>query len=382
MNDSDIIQGLRAYDPLITRNYFYAYCTQAYRIFSHRYGLAGKSGLDFFSLAHDYYIRLVQEHFDSLEQRPQGMSLRNWMIGAFRYVILDALRAYSHIYDHLSAAEPDQLLDQLASNPDEGLLQQVVQQVDSCYSDRTMSEIARMIFVLGYKQNEVAAELRLTPSAVNQRYKRMMDQVIIPYVSINYPFGLPAATVSCAEAEPGFECMPKAMPCGPAYSKFSLSNVFGRSDDAAVRRRGLSKKLFGPHSRKRPDRSRRTTPALVTALEEGEIFVFGSNLPGIHVGGAASQAVRFGAVTGVGVGPAGRTYAIPTMHGNLENVQHYVLDFVSYAQEHREQQFLVIEIGCGIAGFDPSDIAPLFRPAADTSNISLPASFWQILDGE
>lgn len=378
MNDSDIIQGFRAYDPLITRTYFYPYCKQAYKIFIRRYNLFGKSGLDFFSLAHDYYIRLVQENFDSLEQRPKGMSLRNWMIGAFRYVILDALRAYNHIYDHLSAVEPDELLDQLASNPDEDLLQQVVQQVDQSYQDRTMSEIARLIFLMGYKQKEVAAELNLTPSAVNQRYKRMMDQVIIPYVSINYPTGLPTDVETCDDHEIHYAEMSKCT-SNESYrvhhcdfiSTAKFSDIFDERKSLPPAPRTIPS---------RPDRSSRTTPALVTSLAEGQVFVFGSNLPGIHVSGAASRAMRFGAVTGQGVGPAGSTYAIPTMHGNLETIRQYVLDFVQYAQTHPEQQFLVIEIGCGIAGFAPSDIAPLFRPAADISNICLPASFWQQID--
>ena len=54
-------------------------------------------------------------------------------------------------------------------------------------------------------------------------------------------------------------------------------------------------------------------------LKKDEIFVFGSNLEGKHLGGAALAAhMKFGAQWGVGVGLTGQTYAIPTMQGGVE----------------------------------------------------------------
>ena len=51
-------------------------------------------------------------------------------------------------------------------------------------------------------------------------------------------------------------------------------------------------------------------------LEKGEIFVFGSNARGLHMGGAARVALeKFGAIMGQGEGPQGQSYAIPTMEG-------------------------------------------------------------------
>ncbi len=45
------------------------------------------------------------------------------------------------------------------------------------------------------------------------------------------------------------------------------------------------------------------TPENITSLKEDEVFVFGSNLAGIHGGGAAKVAYqKFGAVMGQGVG--------------------------------------------------------------------------------
>ncbi len=122
------------------------------------------------------------------------------------------------------------------------------------------------------------------------------------------------------------------------------------------------------------------TPDFITELRPGEVFVFGSNLAGFHGGGAARIAhARFGAVWGVGVGPTGNSYAIPTMQGGVETIHPYVDQFIDYAANHPEQHFLVTPIGCGIAGFTPAQIAPLFASAVSLSNVSLPSSFLRVL---
>jgi len=117
----------------------------------------------------------------------------------------------------------------------------------------------------------------------------------------------------------------------------------------------------------------------ITELSPNEIFVFGSNLEGAHCNGAAKLAYqKFGAVWGVGIGLRGQSYAIPTMQGGVHTIKPYVDEFIMYALEHRHLIFLVTEIGCGIAGFTPRDIAPLFRVAVDRNvqNIYLPESFY------
>ncbi|MBR4591257.1 MAG: transcriptional regulator, partial [Bacteroidaceae bacterium] len=107
----------------------------------------------------------------------------------------------------------------------------------------------------------------------------------------------------------------------------------------------------------------------------------GSNLQGNHAGGAARIArLHFGAEMGNGVGPQGQSYAIPTMQGGVETIKPYVDEFIDYAIRHPEQHFLVTPIGCGIAGFTPSEIAPLFEKAKNIENISLPESFWSIIN--
>ena len=125
----------------------------------------------------------------------------------------------------------------------------------------------------------------------------------------------------------------------------------------------------------------RVTPSWIDDLQENEVFVFGSNLAGMHGGGAARIArLRFGAVIGNGVGMQGRSYAIPTMQGGTKTIRPYVNDFIAYAKEHPELTFLVTPIGCGIAGFEPEDIAPLFEKASNVENIWLPKSFWEVLE--
>ena len=123
----------------------------------------------------------------------------------------------------------------------------------------------------------------------------------------------------------------------------------------------------------------RTTPDLITALNPGEIFVFGSNAQGMHAGGAARFALEhFGAEWGMGEGLQGRSYAIPTMEG-LESLKLAVDRFIAFAKQHPEYKFLVTPIGCGIAGYRESQIGPMFVHAADLPNVYLPASFWAVL---
>lgn len=123
------------------------------------------------------------------------------------------------------------------------------------------------------------------------------------------------------------------------------------------------------------------TPEMITELRPDEVFVFGSNLEGLHGGGAARAAFQhFGAVMGCGVGLRGQSYAIPTMQGGVETIAPYVDQFVGFAKEHPELFFYVTRIGCGIAGFRDRDIAPLFENAVSLSNLVLPESFAKIIN--
>jgi hypothetical protein len=113
------------------------------------------------------------------------------------------------------------------------------------------------------------------------------------------------------------------------------------------------------------------------------IFVFGSNLAGRHGKGAALFAAKnHGAVYGVGRGRTGNSYAIPTKDHNLrtlalDNIQAFVNEFLNYAIAHPELQFQLTAVGCGLAGYKPEQIAPMFATAP--SNVQLPPEFQYIM---
>lgn len=121
----------------------------------------------------------------------------------------------------------------------------------------------------------------------------------------------------------------------------------------------------------------RTTP------DYPAVFVFGSNLAGIHGAGAAKVArFQFSAQLGVGFGRTGMAYAIPTKDGHfhtlpLKSVKESVREFLSYAQQNMSTQFFVTRVGCGLAGFDDAVIAPLFKNAP--ANCDFPDEWLQYL---
>lgn len=128
--------------------------------------------------------------------------------------------------------------------------------------------------------------------------------------------------------------------------------------------------------------NKRLVDGFITKLSRCEVFVFGSNLEGQHMGGAARYAYEhFGAEWGNGVGPQGQCYAIPTMHGRLSEIKPYVDDFIEYARQHPMNRFLLTRIGCGIAGFRDDDMAPLFKEALKLPNVAFPKEwFVRLLD--
>lgn len=126
------------------------------------------------------------------------------------------------------------------------------------------------------------------------------------------------------------------------------------------------------------------SPERIAKLGKSEIFVFGSNLAGRHGKGAALQAKKlFGAVNGVGAGRQGQCYAIPTKGRNLEvlplsHIEAHVDMFRVYAKFRHDLIFLVTEIGCGLAGYTPEQVAPLFRNMPE--NVRLPKRFIEVLE--
>ena len=192
MTDELIINGFRSFDKTITRDYFYGYCRKAYGIFANKYQLRNKTGLDFYSLAHDYYISLLVHDFKPLLDRPTGIKLSTWMTNGFRFVVLDALKAYNKEFANAADTTADDVLEYVRSSDyEDGMMFQIADAVSSYYqSDQVMQQIAHYIFYEGYPQKDVAAMIHITPSAVNQRYKKMMDEVVTPFVIENYSEGL------------------------------------------------------------------------------------------------------------------------------------------------------------------------------------------------
>jgi hypothetical protein len=127
------------------------------------------------------------------------------------------------------------------------------------------------------------------------------------------------------------------------------------------------------------------SPEHISALEPGQIFVFGSNLGGRHGKGAALFAIRnFGAIYGQASGLQGQSYAIPTKDNDhpmrpleLHVVDAYVVTFLTFARVHPEFTFVCTAIGCGLAEFSPARIAPLFlkRNRKLPENVWLPEAF-------
>jgi len=115
----------------------------------------------------------------------------------------------------------------------------------------------------------------------------------------------------------------------------------------------------------------------IESLQPGEIFVFGSNASGAHGAGAAATALeRFGAVWGQGDGLQGQSYGIDTMSGPAV-MRDGVERFLGFAAQHPELRFLVTEVGCGIAGYCPEQVAGFFTGAP--GNVVLPESFTAVL---
>lgn len=126
----------------------------------------------------------------------------------------------------------------------------------------------------------------------------------------------------------------------------------------------------------------RCTPEKITALKDGEYFVFGSNLDGRHGKGAALTACKkFGARYGFAEGLTGDSYALPTVRHDLlrmplDQIAGHVARFIRFAASKPELTFLVTPVGCGLAGYSVKDIAPMFRGAPE--NCVLPKCFHEV----
>ena len=382
LTDAEILQGLRQYDEKVTREFFYDNCHIAYCVDDKKYGLRYKSGMDFYTLAHEYYLRLCNNHWHQLEKQTSNIPLSRWLMNGFHFLVRERLKTYSNSYKEESIEERASKGKMVFDAPEDNTQAEVKGMIeDICHayyhSDRKSQSILRMILIMGMKGKEVAELMGITPAAVSQRYHTMMDEVVRPYFMKYY-------TQEPALSE-------DAMP----LRRFAKRSVMDFCKKESTERERLGRISMVEERRRRRffsdshslsesapvfDINHRITPPIIKILQGNEIFVFGSDLRGIHCGGTAYQALRsFGAQLGKGVGPQGRCYAIPTIVGGIQNIQPYITEFFQYTTNHPEQTFLVTPIGCGIAGFTPQEIAPLFVQAKRMNNIHLPLEFWKEL---
>jgi len=354
LSDDEILKGFRRGDPYIIREYFYGYCEVGYHIFDQRYQLKGKQNLDFMSLAHQYALYLMEHDWKPLEDHSPEVSLKTWLINGFRYVVLDALKWYKKEYGSITFEDYLRSFDVTSD-----LRLQFNRMVEDVCDHVPMGREDRLIILMmlerGFKGKEIAAQMGISPAAISQRYKKLKEEIIVPYFKKNFDMDLDMPEVMEDRAVVYEEAMMEASaPCPPS----------------AMRHGRMKTATFEYMEKKR------TTPEFITELQPNEIFVFGSNLRGMHGGGAAYIAHRkFGAIMGQGVGLQGQSYAIPTMQGGVETIKPYVDEFIEFAKEHQNLTFLVTRIGCGIAGFTDNEISPLFNAAHEVENIVLPPNW-------
>lgn len=121
------------------------------------------------------------------------------------------------------------------------------------------------------------------------------------------------------------------------------------------------------------------TPDNITELKPNGVLVFGSNSAGHHGGGAAKLAhEKFGARWGLGEGLSGQSYAFPTLTKDFEKRSTNALRFSTNrlkmeANNNPKKTFYLTKVGLGIAGYDISEIAPLFKDMPD--NVIQPKEF-------
>lgn len=114
---------------------------------------------------------------------------------------------------------------------------------------------------------------------------------------------------------------------------------------------------------------------MITELEPNQIFVFGSNVDGLHYGGAARTALQWGAEMGNPVGLQGQTYAIPTIdlkNGKFlgwDKIMEYLQDFRDFATENPDLEFLLTPIGTGIAGGKVEDLNTIVNSMSFPENV-------------
>jgi len=189
LSDEEILSGFREGDADIIREYFYGYCQVGYNIFDQRYQLREKENLDFMSLAHQYALYLMEHDWKPLEDHSPNVSLKTWLINGFRYVVLDALKWYRKEYGSITFE--DYLMSFDVTSDLRLQFNRMVEDVcDHAPLDRQERLIIDMLLLHGFKSKEIAAQMGMTPSAISQKYKKLKEQIIVPYFRKNFDMDL------------------------------------------------------------------------------------------------------------------------------------------------------------------------------------------------
>lgn len=122
----------------------------------------------------------------------------------------------------------------------------------------------------------------------------------------------------------------------------------------------------------------------LSCIDPTYVLVVGSNLKGAHGRGGAKHAkLCHGAKYGVAEGMSGNTYLLPTKDEYIKTlpisrVKKHVDKFLDFARSNPDIKFFLTPVGCGLAGYTPSDIAPMFETAPE--NVLLPKSFLDVYE--
>lgn len=173
LTDNEILEGFRNANERIVKDYFYGYCRVAYCIYDKRYDLQYKPGMDFFSLAHEYYLALCKHNFQQLEDRKPTMSLKTWMVNGFRFLLLDKLKAFEKEYRFESfeaRQERTRIGFDVANDEFAADFRHTINEICLKYygRDSKNSIILQMLFIEGFKGKEIGAQLGMSASAVTQ----------------------------------------------------------------------------------------------------------------------------------------------------------------------------------------------------------------------
>lgn len=175
LDEKEIITGFKLKNPQITQRYFYGFCKKAYMTWDKKYQLLEKEELDFYTLSNDYYYRIASNNWKELEEERKMASLETWIIGGFRYSVLDALEKYNTEQDKkfksLSLENYSGKISILADNTSNIDFTQIR---DVILKDSINKIIFDKYHIQGYNMKEIAEELKITPSAVSQRYKNII----------------------------------------------------------------------------------------------------------------------------------------------------------------------------------------------------------------